>query len=439
MKKFVIYIMFALAISAGCKKNNDQLIDGQKSEQRIIDALNGYSAQLTGSPYGWKAYVYPKDGGGYSFYFNFNQKNRVTMYSDLDDASATTSVESSYLIKAYQIPTLSFDTYNYLHRPADPAVVVPGGTIGWGLHADFEFPFQKSSGDTLKFTGKLFSENQMVMVKATQAEQTAYNAKGLFDSRSSAIKYFAANPNLYLDFGDGVKVQTAFNYTSKTFSLIWAEAGNVISKPSAFVFTLNGIFLQKAISYKGNNISEILWDASKKSFYVMIAGKRSDVLVSSTPILPLYLLIGVGYNSITLPDAITYPGWSTDFIARRAAANRNTLNGGYNLRLGKMVFQFNTTDQLLNITVDIFQNATGFTAVFPYSYTRTANGVYKFTAGTVIGNGSLIVNEMAPLTTQRLSSDTFTLDYFVNPNTGATLGQFKSVEHPDFTFSGALQ
>jgi len=46
---------------------------------------------------------------------------------------------------------------------------------------------------------------------------------------------------------------------------------------------------------------------------------------------------------------------------------------------------------------------------------------------------------MAPLTTQRLNVDNFTLDYYINPANGQVLGQFKSVEHPDFFFSGTLQ
>jgi hypothetical protein len=438
MKKTLIYTLLSLALFSGCKKDNENLIDGKRPEQRLEETLTQYNDQLTGSTYGWKGYLYPDGGGGYSFYFSFDKQNRVVMYGDMDSGPAQTSMESSYRIKVNQGLTLSFDTYSYLHLLSDPDPNVFGGIPGGGYYSDFEFTFNKETGDTLKLTGKLFG-SKLVLVKATKAESDQYNAKGLYNSYVTAVNYMDAHSYLYVTFGDAAKIQTTFNYSSKMFSLTWDDKGTVVTKSAPFVFTLTGMLLQDPVFYNDQKITEFFWDAEKGQYYANVGGTRINVLTSATPILPLHSLIGISYSAITVPNATTYPGWSADFVSRRAAAAATMLAGPYKLRLDRMVFSFNTLQSTLNLTAYIFQNTSQFTGVFPYTYTKTSTGVYKFTAGSPTGNGSLIVSDMAPLTTQRLNADQFTLDYFVNPSNGQVLGQFKSVQHPEFTFSGALQ
>jgi len=438
MKRLLIYTLFSLAVLSGCKKDEEQLIDGQRPEERLTEALTAYKEQLTGSSHGWKAYLYPAGGGGYAFYLNFSNENRVTMLGDLDYDPAENSSESSYRLKAIQAPTLSFDTYNYMHLLADPDETTFGGVRGWGYYSDFEFVFDQQSGDTLKLHGKLL-DSKLVMVRATQAEKEAYNNKGLLNAVSTAVDYFQANNYLYVTLGDATRVQTSFNIYNKVFSLTWNDAGTTITNSAPFVFTLTGILLQNPVAYKDKLISEFLWDPETGTYYATVGGTRVDVIVSSTPIIPLASLIGINYSGLIIPNATNYPGWSADFQTRRAAAAATMLAGPYRLRLDRMVISFNTTLQSMTLTADIYQSATRFTGIFPYSYTKTADGVFKFTAEAPAGNGALIVADMAPLTTQRLNADRFTLEYFIHPTTGEVLGQFKSVEHPEFTFSGSLQ
>lgn len=437
MKKILIYTLFAFALLSGCKKDENELIDGEKPEERVTGSLTKYQDQLTASPYGWKAYLATGNGNGFSFYLNFNKTNRVTMLGDLDVEPASVPFESSYRLKASQAPSLLFDTYSYMHLLADPNPNTFGGASGWGFYSDFEFNFGKQSGDTIMLEGK-FLGSQLMLIKATQQEQTAYNSKGLLTSILNSVGFFDSSDNLYVTFGDGVKVQTSFNYTNKQMALTWDDKGTFTSA-TPFAFTLTGIELFGGVTYKDKTISSFTWDAAKKLLYTTVAGTRIEVLTSPTPILPLHSLIGLNYSSVIVPNATTYPGWSADFIARKNAAAATMLAGPYRLRFDRMVFAFNTSQQAMTVTVDIYQNATGFLAPFPYTYTKTTAGVYKFTAGTPTGNAALIVADMAPLTTQRLNADHFTLDYFVNPANGQLLGQFKSVEHPDFTFTGTLQ
>ena len=123
---------------------------------RLNAALASYEKQLVEAPYGWNAVIYPGGGGSYGFYFKFDDKNRVTMYSDFSDASAAKPKESSYRLKAMQTPSLIFDTYSYLHVLADPDRSVNNGELGEGLLSDFEFSIYGDSltADRMAFVGR---------------------------------------------------------------------------------------------------------------------------------------------------------------------------------------------------------------------------------------------------------------------------------------------
>ncbi|WP_406824189.1 DUF4302 domain-containing protein [Pedobacter sp. KACC 23697] len=438
MKKILLYSLLSLTLFAACKKE-EVLVDGQRPEERITEAVTKYTNALTGSTTGWKAFLYPDGGGGYSFYLNFSKDNKVTMYADLDIDPAQTSKESTYKVRALQNPTLSFDTYSYMHILADPNPATFGGAAGWGVYSDFEFTFDKLSGDSIMLTGKLL-KSKLILVKASQAEQKSYNEKGLLNSIMAQVNYLDANPNLYIQPDDsGTRIQTSFDYNNKIFSLVWEENGEVQTTSTGFAFTLTGIVLKEPLIYKGKSFSEFTWDTAKQVYFTMVNGTRIEIKTSVTPILPLHTILGVQYSTITAPNAATYPGWSTDFQTRRAAAAAAMLAGPYGLRLDRMAFKFNSIQKTMVLTVDIYQGTSRFVGDFPYTYTKTTAGVFKFTAGTPTGNAALIVGNMAPLTTQRLNSDNFTIDYFTHPTTRALLGQFKSVENPGFTFTGALQ
>lgn len=437
MKKILIYTLLSLALFTGCKKE-EVLIDGERPEERTTAAVNKYTNELTGSTNGWKAFLYPEGGAGYSFYFNFTKDNKVSMYADLDVDPARESMESTFRVKALQNPTLSFDTYSYLHILADPDPSTFGGVAGWGSFSDFEFTFDKQVGDSIMLTGKLL-KSKLVLVKATLAEKNLYNSEGLLNSILTSVDYVDNNNNLYFTLVDAIKVQTSINYNQKVITLIWDDgSGGVSTASTGFAFTLTGIRFREALIYKGKSIKELTWDPVKNLFFTTVDGARLEVLSSPTSLYPLHLLMGIQYSAIVVPNATNYPGWGTEFVTRRAAAAAGTLASGYNLRLDRMVFNFNTINNTMLLSADIYQGANRFVADFSYTFTKTTAGLYKFTGIAPTGNASLIVTQMAPLTTQRINADTFTLAYFTNPTTGEILGQFRSVQNPNFTFSGSL-
>src|SRR6188768_733240 len=175
MRKQLLFIFFIFSILAACKKEDDNVF-GNSPDARLNDTLKKYQGILTGAEHGWKGLIFP-DGmphAVFAFYFKFNDSNRVQMYADYDSTSAVTMKESSYRLKALQQPSLLFDTYSYLHVLADPDGTVNGGPDGVGLASDFEFYFDSSSTDMIKLVGR-YNGSKMTLVKATQAEQTAYN------------------------------------------------------------------------------------------------------------------------------------------------------------------------------------------------------------------------------------------------------------------------
>jgi hypothetical protein len=422
---------------ASCKKGEIDPAPGQRPEERTEARLKEYEAALTGSPNGWIGYLYPQGGGGYSFFMKFADNNRVTMLADINEASRQDSVESSYRLKAVLAPSLLFDTYNYMHLLADPSPEVNGGAAGWGYYSDFEFSFDEITGDTIRLHGNQLG-SKLVLIKASAAQETAYNNKELNTLVTDILNYTGANPNLYLQLDGSTRVQTSINKNTKMFTLNWLQDNTISTSASAFAFTLTGITLQEPVEYNGKKIYDLTWDKANQQLYAMVDGNKVVVQSSPTPILPLHLLMGISYTNIIVPYAATYPGWSDDFVSRRAAASASMAAGPYGLRMDRMQCQFDVLNSKMTITLDIYQGSNKFLADFPYSYTKTDDGVYKFDAVTLSGNAALIEDDMAPLTQQRLDVDHFTLDYFLDTGSGKILGQFISVEHPDFTFTGTL-
>lgn len=439
MKKYIIYIALLLGLFASCRKEGVDPGAGQRPEERTEAKLKEYQSALTGSKNGWIAYLYPQGGGGFSFFMKFTDSNRVTMMADISNQSSSETFESSYRLKSVLAPSLIFDTYNYMHILADPTPEVNGGVAGWGLYSDFEFSFDTLSvnTDTITLHGTLL-DSKMVMVKATAAQEAAYYAKDLNTLIYQVIDYTSANTNLFLQLGDETKLATSININTKVFSINWLKDGVVATSSSPFAFTLTGITLKDPVEYNGKKIYNLTWDNDNKEFYAMIGTTKYVVQSSPTPILPLHLLIGVSYTAIIVPFATEYPGWSADFVTRRAAASTSMQNGPYGLRMDQMACVFDVLNSKMTIALDIYQGSNRFEADFGYNYTKTTDGVYKFNAIKLGGNASLIEDDMTPLTKERINVDTFTLEYFVNPDTGEILGQFVSVEHPDFTFSGSL-
>jgi hypothetical protein len=252
MKKLLIIIVAAVTFLSACKKD-DGSIFSKSPDQRLNDALTAYQAQLSGAPNGWKGLVYPKSGGIYTFYFKFNNSNRVQMLSSFDSASAVTLKESSYRLKAVQQPSLLFDTYSYLHVLSDPNPDVNGGPAGTGLQSDFEYYFDSTSADTIHLVGR-FNGSKAVLVKATQTEATAFTsgqlANGLFINKIQT--YYKR-----LTIG---AASVDFNFDESTKTIKWTDVnGNLLdsTRMSDYFLVLGGISFTRPITIGNQKISQL--------------------------------------------------------------------------------------------------------------------------------------------------------------------------------------
>jgi len=171
MKRKTIYLFLIGLALASCSKK--EAFEGVRVDERLYAQLAAYEAQLVGADHGWLGYLYPAGGGGYTFRFVFTAENRVTMYAAMNADYASSAKESSYRLRATQVPSLYFDTYSYLHELADPDPAIGGGPAGVGQQSDFEFAILSATTDTLRLKGNL-NDSELVLVRAKEGQGDDY-------------------------------------------------------------------------------------------------------------------------------------------------------------------------------------------------------------------------------------------------------------------------
>lgn len=448
MKK-VLYLFMVLLTFAGCKKEEELNFD-DRPEVRMNQSISELNTTLTSATNGWIGTMSTEAGGGYGFYMTFDGKNQIVqMIGDMTDASATTLTPSTYRVKANAGAELIFDTYNYISLLSDPNPASFGGATGTGLKSDVEFLFERSTADSLILTGKKYRQ-VLKMVKATAAQKTAYTSGGLKTTIDKIKTFFSASRYPYVDIVSGnatIKAGISINFTNNlaagkrvNFTGVLADGKTVAGGASKFAFTISGAELVgNGLVYNGITFVRVIAKEDGSIAFIDVAGKEYIVKNSTSPLTPLFLLIGAGYANVAVPNATTYAGWGTEYVTRRADAANRMLTGGYNLRLEQILYTFNNVTKKLVIKVNMPQNATQYVGTLNYNYTRSDDGIFKFSYTGADGNGAIIYPFMQQLLAQRLDVDTFTVDYLVDPATGGLFGIFKSIEHPAFTFSGLLQ
>ncbi len=277
MKKVLILIFILAALISSCKKDDKSVFE-KPADERLNEKLTAYQAQLSGAQNGWKALIQTDSGRGstYSFYFKFNNDNRVMMLSDFDASSAVTFKESSYRLKALQQPSLIFDTYSYLHVLSDPTETVNGGIRGAGLLSDFEFYFDSTSADTINLVGR-YHGSKMMLVRATQAEEDAYNtgqlAAGLqINNILTYFKRLTIGSQLY-----DVKIDAV----SRQFVLSWLDASvNLQTFITSYYFIAGGIafitpFVNGTQIISGFN--NITWSQASQTINLTVNGAAATI------------------------------------------------------------------------------------------------------------------------------------------------------------------
>lgn len=282
--KLTCFLLLILAIT-GCKKENDRAFD-KSPDERANELLDQYQTQLEGGVNGWMGYLTTKEGTNYTFYFRFNDQNRVVMYSDFTSESARVGAESSYRLKALQQVSLLFDTYSYIHVLADPDPEVAGGAVGAGFGVDFEFYFDNASNDTINLVGRKHTNN-LKLVRAT-AEQEAYLSDGkwgatVFTPNIDNILYYWKVVTI-----GGVSYQILVDTDGRNITLQWKDAsGNPQSFTTPYHEVLGGIVFDNTFHAAAGDItgfSNITWNSASSSFSLEAGGQSTTLAGSNIPV-----------------------------------------------------------------------------------------------------------------------------------------------------------
>lgn len=281
MKKYLFYYIIITAIFSACKKDDSHLFN-TSPDQRLNDTLTSYQNQLSSATNGWKAFIYPKSGGVYSFYFKFNNANRVVMLSSFDSASAVTPKESSYRLKALQQPSLLFDTYSYLHVLADPNPNINGGVVGAGLQSDFEFYFASTSADTINLVGRV-NGSRAVLIKATPDEASGF-LNGELAAGFLLNKILTYYKRLTTNAGS---IDFHIDFLARTISLPDAT-GNLLDSvlSTGYYMTFGGIGFTKPLSVGNQDIigiSNISYNASTQTVSCVVNNSSSTISNVTVP------------------------------------------------------------------------------------------------------------------------------------------------------------
>lgn len=287
MKKYYIGLCFLAVIAVvSCRKVDDTSVFDKSVDARLNEALKNYQSKLSGAQYGWKASVQTKSGGNYTFYFSFNDSNRVKMLSSFDSTSATTLRESSFRLKALQQPSLIFDTYSYIHALADPNPNVNGGSVGAGLQADFEFYFDddSSTNDMITLVGR-FNGTKTVLTRATQQERTAFLngdlAKGL--AINKILTYYK---RIVIGTTDSADM---FVNTKSSYVIQPDANGNLLdpSRRANYTLMLGGLTFSKPLQVGSKTVSElsnVVFNSSNNTITATSGGQPIVIKEVVTPI-----------------------------------------------------------------------------------------------------------------------------------------------------------
>jgi hypothetical protein len=238
MKK-IVYILVLTVIVIAC--NKEKAAFDKNADDRINEQLGNYESIITGSTNGWTATLETKVGNTYSFYFRFNENNRVFMNCDFDTTTAGVQKESSFRLKSLQQPCLIFDTYSYIHMLADPDAGVNGGFYGGGLLSDFEFSIDTCTADSILLTGR-FNGSKAIMRKASAQDRAAWENK-LVRNNISGFQNLGKIHHYFKRLTyNGTEYEIQINTIFKMAIITWKDAsGTVHTVTTPYYFSVAGV------------------------------------------------------------------------------------------------------------------------------------------------------------------------------------------------------
>jgi len=432
MKKTFILWFLALFAFASCERGEVENLFDATPEERMSAKLQELEDILTGANNGWKAYLTTNLSGGYGFYMDFKDDNSLVMLSDINNSSASTVRESTYRIKWQMDASLIFDTYNYIALLQDPGVKVPnaGGTPANGLQSDIEFQYDRSSADSVFLKGKRY-KNELVLVRATSAEKSAF-LNGEYETMMQKSRdFFVDNQNPYFMIGSE-QVAISIDHNRKNFNATFLVDGQPTGVTRKSFYSIDGIGLTSPLEILGG-ISIARLEFEGDDLYVIDTnGQKYLVQNSVMPFLSLYDMLGVRYTGLRLNYRTVYPGTSPAgrVIVERYVENlHHSSVNGYTFQDGTLTLIWSKNNKTITMNGWHRQSgAAGWTTAYVYDYNATGtDNVHDLThrsgpLGGYVGNSMNLIDSF-------MRNHEFKLDYHVD---GTELyGKITSVTDPD--------
>lgn len=443
---------------ASCKRDSFVSDFDQKPEERMSEAIGLVNNTLTSAPNGWIATLPTNAGGAYGFYMTFDANQKVTMYGDLNDNTATNLGTSTYRVKAGLGANLVFDTYNYIAMLADPNASVFGGVTGTGLKSDVEFTYVRSTPDSIIFVGKAYRQ-PLAMIKATAAQKAAYTSGGLKTTSDKLKSFFTTTKNPYIEVSQGntvVKAALNINFTNvlasgkrATLTGILADGVTVATGTNKIALTTDGISMTAAgLVFQGVTFIKIAWkDATTLAMYDS-TGKEYIIKSNPIPLTPLPLLFGYpttyAYRKITIGGTSPVVGG-----ALLPSGVTSQFNAIYQALVTKLA-SLSPARTIVGISFTLTNNSTAVVNISPNNGTTTysANATfnYSITDGVITLTNPVYDSNWTARGTEYdgiknfFLSGPFKIDWVVSSNPANTnlLGGLYRVADPTSFFYGNL-
>lgn len=384
MKRILIMLFTAVAL-VGCSKQETDLTFDAKPEERMNEILSDLKSTLVGAPDGWVVGMETGSKGGYGFYMEFSEDDKVSMYSDVNEEARSVPKSSTYRLKWGSNASLIFDTYNYLTLLQDPQPSVSGGAAGKGFLGDIEYNLDHISGDSVIFKGKKYN-NALILVKASKEEKALYKAGDYKTRIANVTSFFTKNAFTKLTIADQV-YQVSFDLTTKSIAATsFTESGSSTSS-AKFFFTLNTMELIHGLEVGNTFIKKFMLDSSGNLFAVDKNDQKIQLTVENTPIFPfeLYFKYNGVYNSIYTEGPTMVPGVTSGFNALWASQIENyRLN---NVTMVSMTFKLVNSTQA-KLEVWFLSGTTRYLADASYDYAIEGNNLKLSNYVPSVSNGN---------------------------------------------------
>ncbi len=291
MKKYFKFLL-ALPVFMAVMACTETVTLDNGVDQRVTKAINGYIDELSSAENGWIANVMT-DEGIYRFWMDFTNNNVVTMYTDnLHHPGYQTAPQTStYNIRSLMLPTLSFDTYSYIHIINDPDNRVSFGSDNQGLNTDFEFEIDRYEDGVFSLTGRI-NKIPATLTRATYDDKVAAQNGKLMSVLTETASY-KKGQFCYVTVGD-TKVSVQFK--ARKIILAYLDADGKAYQLSELTYTEldRNVIFNEPVVIAGVTITEFIWNEADQTYTAITSAGDKLVGVQDDPVVSLYKMFGGG-------------------------------------------------------------------------------------------------------------------------------------------------